>query len=113
MPPSVYAFLDASTASRAPMRCAPRRRDAFGPANVGPNPTFGENARKVEVHLIGFAGDLYGQTLSVDFIEKIRDTKPFGSPQELVAQIQTDIGNAKRILEKGKTCQELLTEKWS
>src|SRR5262249_42326926 len=35
-----------------------------GAANVGPNPTFGENARKVEVHLIGFSGDLYGQPLA-------------------------------------------------
>jgi riboflavin kinase/FMN adenylyltransferase len=67
-------------------------------ANVGPNPTFGENARKVEVHLIGFAGQLYDQQLSVDFIKKIRDTKPFGSVQELIAQIQKDIGETKIIL---------------
>jgi riboflavin kinase / FMN adenylyltransferase len=68
-------------------------------ANVGPNPTFGETARKVEVHLIGFAGDLYEKLLSVDFIKKIRDTKPFGSAQELVAQIQRDIIAVKEALE--------------
>ncbi len=64
-------------------------------ANVGPNPTFGEDARKIEVHLIGFAGDLYGQELTVDFIEKLRDTRPFGSVQELVAQVRADVERAR------------------
>ena len=68
----------------------------LGAANVGPNPTFGENERKVEVHLIGFKGDLYGQTLSVDFVRKIRDTKPFASVRELSAQIKRDIDAARK-----------------
>ncbi len=67
-------------------------------ANVGPNPTFGENARKVEVHLIGYRGQLYEQTLAVDFVKKIRATKPFGSAQELVAQIKLDIEDVAAIL---------------
>jgi riboflavin kinase/FMN adenylyltransferase len=67
-------------------------------ANIGPNPTFGENARKVEVHLIGYSGDLYEQSLSVDFIKKIRDTKPFASVQELIEQIRADVDDVKRIL---------------
>ena len=69
-----------------------------GAANVGPNPTFGDNARKVEVHLIGFEGTIYGKSLGVDFIKKIRDTKPFASVQELAKQIQSDIATAKAIL---------------
>jgi riboflavin kinase / FMN adenylyltransferase len=64
-----------------------------GAANVGPNPTFGEHARKVEVHLIGFDDDLYGKTLSVEFVRKIRNTKKFGDGQELTTQIQSDIRN--------------------
>jgi riboflavin kinase/FMN adenylyltransferase len=66
--------------------------------NVGPNPTFGENARKVEAHLIGFAEQLYEQSLSIDFIKKIRATKPFASVQELIAQINADIENVKKIV---------------
>ena len=62
-----------------------------GAANVGPNPTFGENARKVETHLLGFHGDLYGKHLSVEFVKKIRDTKKFDSAGELIAQIRADI----------------------
>ena len=67
-------------------------------ANLGPNPTFGEDARKVEVHLLGFAGSLYGQCLSLDFFKKIRDTKPFASAEELIGQIQKDIRDVKKIL---------------
>jgi riboflavin kinase/FMN adenylyltransferase len=66
-------------------------------ANIGPNPTFGEQARKVEVHLIGFQDDLYDQTLAVDFIDRLRDTRPFGSVAELVTQLQKDIEEAKRL----------------
>jgi riboflavin kinase/FMN adenylyltransferase len=67
-------------------------------ANVGPNPTFGEDARKVEVHLIGFAGDLYGRSLAVEFVGKLRDTRPFAGVNELIEQLKRDIADAKRIL---------------
>jgi riboflavin kinase/FMN adenylyltransferase len=67
-------------------------------ANVGPNPTFGEDARKVEIHLIGFAGDLYGQELAVDFIAKIRETRAFANVQELVAQVRADVEHAQALL---------------
>lgn len=69
-------------------------------ANIGPNPTFGENARKVEVHLIGFQGDLYGRPLAVDFIERLRDTRPFPSMGELIEQLRRDIEQARRVAEK-------------
>ncbi|MHB1424966.1 MAG: bifunctional riboflavin kinase/FAD synthetase [Gemmataceae bacterium] len=68
-----------------------------GAANVGPNPTFSENARKVEVHLIGFQGDLYGKPLAIDFVERLRDTRPFQSVAELVEQLRRDIEEARRI----------------
>jgi riboflavin kinase/FMN adenylyltransferase len=67
-------------------------------ANVGPNPTFGENARKVEVHLIGFHGDLYGRPLAVDFIRRLRDTRPFQGRDDLVKQLQNDVEEARRVL---------------
>ncbi len=63
-------------------------------ANVGPNPTFGEDARKIEVHLIGFTGDLYGEELTIEFVEKLRDTRPFGSVEALVAQVRADVERA-------------------
>jgi len=71
--------------------------NAPGALNIGPNPTFGEHVRKVEVHLIDFQGDLYGCELSVDFIERLRDTRPFGSVQELIAQLRADVERARAI----------------
>jgi len=67
-------------------------------ANIGPNPTFGEDARKVEVHLIGFADDLYGQLIAVDFIAHLRATRPFSGVVELTQQLKQDIEHAKRVL---------------
>jgi riboflavin kinase/FMN adenylyltransferase len=67
-------------------------------ANVGPNPTFGEDARKIEVHLIGFEGDLYGTELRVEFVEKLRDTKPFAGVEALREQLKRDVQHAQRFL---------------
>jgi riboflavin kinase/FMN adenylyltransferase len=66
-------------------------------ANVGPNPTFDEDARKIEIHLIGFTGNLYGQEITVDFIEKLRGTRPFANVQELIAQVRADVERAKAL----------------
>jgi riboflavin kinase/FMN adenylyltransferase len=69
-----------------------------GAANVGPNPTFGEQARKVEVHLLDFHGDLYGHAIEVDFVVKLRDTRPFSSAVELVEQIAKDIESVRGLM---------------
>jgi riboflavin kinase/FMN adenylyltransferase len=80
------------------VRAAHAGRSWPGAANVGPNPTFGENARKVEVHLIDFQGNLYGQELAVDFVERLRDTRPFGGVDELVAQLRADVARARQVI---------------
>ena len=59
--------------------------------NVGPNPTFGEDAHKVEVHLLDFSGELYGRSLEVDLFRRIRDTRRFSGPEELIRQLALDI----------------------
>jgi riboflavin kinase/FMN adenylyltransferase len=68
-----------------------------GAANIGPNPTFGEHARKIEVHLIGFEGMLVGQVLSVEFLERLRETRPFASVEQLVEQLRKDVDQARRL----------------
>jgi riboflavin kinase/FMN adenylyltransferase len=70
-----------------------------GAANVGPNPTFGEDARKVEVHLIGFRGDLYDQKVAVDFLDRLRDTRKFKNAVDLTAQLHVDVEQARGIAE--------------
>jgi riboflavin kinase/FMN adenylyltransferase len=65
--------------------------------NVGPNPTFGEHVKKVEVHLIGTSESLYGQVLEVDFLARLRDVRPFAGVDELRAQIHSDVAAAERV----------------
>jgi len=69
-----------------------------GAANIGPNPTFGETARKIEVHLIGFQGDLTGQSLAIDFVERLRETRPFSGVDALVEQLKKDVDSARRLV---------------
>jgi riboflavin kinase / FMN adenylyltransferase len=62
--------------------------------NIGPSPTFDDTARKVEVHLIGYSGDLYGQSLRLEFIRRLREIISFTSIDELKSQIGKDIAAA-------------------
>ncbi|MCS6852388.1 MAG: bifunctional riboflavin kinase/FAD synthetase [Gemmataceae bacterium] len=68
-------------------------------AHNGPNPTFGDTARKVEVHLLDFSGDLLDQPLAVDFLERLRDTRTFASPAALAEQLRADVDQARRVCE--------------
>jgi riboflavin kinase/FMN adenylyltransferase len=67
-------------------------------ANVGPNPTFGEDARKIEVHLIDFAGDVYGKPMEVEFVARLRDTRPFNGVEELTGQLRADVAAVRQRL---------------
>jgi riboflavin kinase/FMN adenylyltransferase len=64
--------------------------------HVGPVPTFGQNARRVEVHLIGFQGSIYGEPLEVDFLERLRDIRSFPSADALREQLATDVRRAEK-----------------
>jgi len=59
--------------------------------NVGVRPTVNGRERTVEAHVLDFDGDLYGQTLRLAFIERIRAEKRFSGLQELQAQIREDV----------------------
>jgi len=69
-----------------------------GVANVGVNPTFGENRFSVEVHVFDFNRNIYGKEIQVAFIHRIRDERTFGSPKSLIEQIQRDMDDARQIL---------------
>jgi len=59
--------------------------------HIGPNPTFAETGRKLEVHLLDYAGDLYEKTLSVDLIDRVRDTMRFDNAGALTTQLGVDL----------------------
>lgn len=67
--------------------------------NIGVRPTFdSQMSLSVEAHLLDFDQDIYGQTISLDFIARLRQEKKFNGVNELVAQIKSDIEQAKMIL---------------
>ena len=65
--------------------------------HIGPNVTFGATGVTVEVHCIGFDGDLYGQRLDVDFLARLRDTRRFDSLDDLKAQLASDVARASAV----------------
>jgi len=67
----------------------------YGVSNIGYNPTFGDNALSLETHLLDFSGDLLEKTISINFIEHLRNEKTFQSVQELSDQIAKDIQRAR------------------
>jgi riboflavin kinase/FMN adenylyltransferase len=69
----------------------------IGMANFGPVPTFGVDKPLFEVHLLDFHGDLYGETVTVEFVRRLRDIVRFGTVEALQFQLQQDL----------KYCREL------
>lgn len=67
-----------------------------GVANIGMRPTVaGDGRAHLEVHLLDFAGDLYGRRLTVVFHQKLRDEQRFASLEALKAAIDADIASAR------------------
>ena len=63
--------------------------------NLGPNPTFADQERKLEVHIIDYSGDLYGSRIAVEFVDRLRDTQRFENVEKLKAQLAVDIERAR------------------
>jgi riboflavin kinase/FMN adenylyltransferase len=66
--------------------------------NLGGRPTFGDERRTLEAHLFDTSGDFYGEHVDVAFVARLRDTKRFSSPDELIAQLQRDAAEARAAL---------------
>jgi riboflavin kinase / FMN adenylyltransferase len=66
--------------------------------NVGMRPTFNEQALAVEAYLLDFTGDVYGQTMTLTFLSRLREERKFPSVDALRAQIEADTEEARRRL---------------
>jgi riboflavin kinase / FMN adenylyltransferase len=73
-----------------------------GMMNLGPRPTFGDSAVSLEVHLFDADGDWYGSRVQVDFIARLRDTKKFSGPEELVKQLARDEQAARVVIGRAR-----------
>lgn len=69
-----------------------------GACNIGPNPTFGEDATTIEVFVFDFAGDLYGRDVRLYFIDRIRDERQFPDAATLQKAIAADVSRCREIL---------------
>lgn len=69
-----------------------------GMLNLGGRPTFGDTEVIVEAHLFDADIDLYGSTVRIDFVERLRDVQRFSGAEALVAQLGRDAANARAVL---------------
>ncbi len=69
-----------------------------GVADVGYNPTFGKNPLSVEVHILDFSQDIYGEEIQLVFLERLRDEEAFENPELLARQIRKDVDAARKII---------------
>ena len=70
-----------------------------GMMNIGRRPTFDEMDVTAEVHLFDFKGDLYGERLSVQFLQRLRDEQKFDSADDLAVQLSKDERHCRTIVE--------------
>ena len=73
-----------------------------GMMNLGPRPTFGEPDVALEAHLFDADGDWYGSRVRVDFIARMRDTRKFATPAELVKQLGRDEQMARVLVARSR-----------
>jgi riboflavin kinase/FMN adenylyltransferase len=71
----------------------------FGMMNIGVKPTLGENLLSIEVHLLQFSEDIYGQKIQVNVIERLRDEQKFESFEALKSQLEIDKANTLHYFE--------------
>lgn len=72
-----------------------------GITNIGVRPTFDTAARTtIEVHVLGFDRDLYGQQVRLSFVQRLRDERRFADVDALKAQIDADVRRAKRLFDR-------------
>lgn len=83
---AVWAMLDGEQSPRPAMM------------NIGMRPTFDGHRQTLEVNILGFDGDLYGQMVQVTFVERLRDERKFDSPEALAAQLEQDRDRVNEIL---------------
>jgi riboflavin kinase/FMN adenylyltransferase len=75
----------------------------YGMVSIGVRPTFvDQGQRTVEVHLLDFEGDLYGQTLTVQFLRRLREERKFDSAQHLIEQMHLDEQQSRTLMAEFK-----------
>ncbi len=75
--------------------------NTYSMVSIGIRPTFYAKGRRiVEAHLLDFSGDLYGQSLALQFLNRLRDEQKFESAQQLVEQMHLDEQHSRQLMEE-------------
>ncbi len=75
-----------------------------GAVNIGLSPTFeydDVHSARIEVHILGFTENLYGQSLEIEFLDYLREERNFPSPEALKQQIEKDIEIIRKLFKSG------------
>ena len=86
-PPGIYA-----------VRGTIRSGTFDGALHVGPRPTFRGSPPTIELHLLGFEDDIYGEEVRVDFVKYLREVRPFETSEALIEQMKKDVEQAREAL---------------
>lgn len=86
-PPGIYA-----------VRGTVRSGTFDGALHIGPRPTFRGSPPTIELHLLAFEEDIYGEEVRVDFVKYLREVRPFETSQALIEQMKEDVEQAREAL---------------
>lgn len=76
-----------------------KNKSYLGVMNVGKKPTFSQNNLKtIEIHILDFAKDIYGEIIEVEVLDFMRDERKFNSVDELIMEITNDIKKARNYI---------------
>ena len=80
-----------------------KEKEYIGMINIGHNPTINEQKeRRLEVHILDFSEEIYGEELEISFIKFIRDEERFSSKDELINRLESDYAICKNYLDMVK-----------
>ena len=77
------------------VRASLRTEIRDGLLHLGPRPTFAGSPPSIELYLLDFDRDIYGESVRVEFLTRLRDVQPFGTSEDLVAQMRRDEASAR------------------
>ena len=72
--------------------------------SIGTKPTFGDHDRAIEAFVLDFDGNLYGKSLRLEFVRRLRDQVKFDAVEALLEQVDRDVAETRRILQKAPPC---------
>ena len=74
----------------------------YGIMNIGKRPTLNGKKKTIEVHLLDFDKNLYGEKIQVNLLKRLRDEQKFASIEHLFAQIKKDEATARQLIKNGE-----------